>query len=269
MIRRAYHYNALRRSGQLSQQQQQQQQLVQPRFRIVRIATDKAYYRRRHTTIPLFMTTTKTTRTPPYSWLGGCQSIARYSSSSGATATTERVTQKQEDNNNNNSTGGGNESSTTTTANDVAPVPFLSPKVEDLFHRITKRLSADEVKQMGNMILNDVLGRPMREREFYWRGIGGKRMGRGKKSDGEVDENDIAAAAIQKKSTFDLSLVSFDSKAKIKIIKEVRAITEAGLKEAKELVESAPKVIKKDLKKEQAEELQKKLEELGAKVDLV
>lgn len=66
----------------------------------------------------------------------------------------------------------------------------------------------------------------------------------------------------------ELKLVSFDAKSKIKVIKEVRSIAGLGLKEAKELVESAPKVLMKDLKAEQAEELQKKLQEAGATVEL-
>ena len=54
---------------------------------------------------------------------------------------------------------------------------------------------------------------------------------------------------------------------KIDVIKEVRAITELGLKEAKDLVESAPKTLKEGVKKEEAEEIKKKLETVGAKVE--
>ena len=54
----------------------------------------------------------------------------------------------------------------------------------------------------------------------------------------------------------------------IKVIKEIRAITSLGLKEAKELVEGVPSVVKKDIKKEEAEELKAKLEELGATVEI-
>tara|TARA_B100001179_G_C18519170_1_gene371981 strand:- start:511 stop:900 length:390 start_codon:yes stop_codon:yes gene_type:complete len=54
---------------------------------------------------------------------------------------------------------------------------------------------------------------------------------------------------------------------KIDVIKEVRAITELGLKEAKDLVESAPKPLKEEVKKEEAEEIKKKLEAVGAKVE--
>ena len=55
---------------------------------------------------------------------------------------------------------------------------------------------------------------------------------------------------------------------KIDVIKEVRAITELGLKEAKDLVEGAPKLLKEGVKKEEAEEIKKRLEAVGAKVEL-
>jgi len=55
---------------------------------------------------------------------------------------------------------------------------------------------------------------------------------------------------------------------KIQVIKEIRAITELGLKEAKELVESAPKPVKENVSKEEAEEIKKKLEAQGAKVEI-
>ncbi|GAB5037719.1 ribosomal protein l7 l12 [Nannochloropsis oceanica] len=73
----------------------------------------------------------------------------------------------------------------------------------------------------------------------------------------------------EEKDIFDLKLLSYDDKSKIKVIKEVRSISGLGLKEAKELVEGAPKVIKKDVKKEEAEALLKKLQEVGAKVELI
>lgn len=73
----------------------------------------------------------------------------------------------------------------------------------------------------------------------------------------------------EKKSLFDVKLVGFDAKAKIKVIKEVRAIGGLGLKEAKELVESAPKVIQKDLSQEKADELKAQLEAIGAQVEIV
>jgi len=65
----------------------------------------------------------------------------------------------------------------------------------------------------------------------------------------------------------DVILASFGEK-KINVIKEVRAITQLGLKEAKDLVESAPKAVKEGISKDEAEEIKKKLEEAGATVEL-
>ncbi|MDE6580271.1 MAG: 50S ribosomal protein L7/L12, partial [Ruminiclostridium sp.] len=76
-----------------------------------------------------------------------------------------------------------------------------------------------------------------------------------------------AAAAAEEKTEFDVVLVSFGD-AKMNVIKAVKDICGLGLKEAKELVESAPKALKESVAKAEAEELQKKLEEAGAKVEL-
>lgn len=75
------------------------------------------------------------------------------------------------------------------------------------------------------------------------------------------------AAVAEEKDEFDVILAAAGEK-KINVIKEVRAITGLGLKEAKELVESAPKAVKEGVKKEEAEEMKKKLEEAGASVEL-
>ena len=77
-----------------------------------------------------------------------------------------------------------------------------------------------------------------------------------------------AAPAAEEKTEFDVVLAGFDAAAKIKVIKVVREITGLGLGEAKALVESAPKAIKEAVGKDEAEELKKKLEEVGAKVEL-
>ena len=78
----------------------------------------------------------------------------------------------------------------------------------------------------------------------------------------------VQVAAAEEKEFFDIKLTSFDAKAKIKVIKEVRALTGLGLKEAKEVVEGAPSVLKKEVKKDEAEEIVKKLTELGAAAEL-
>ena len=76
-----------------------------------------------------------------------------------------------------------------------------------------------------------------------------------------------AAPAGEEKSEFSLFLSAAGDK-KINVIKEVRAITGLGLKEAKDLVEGAPKEVKSGVKKQEAEEIKKKLEAAGAKVEL-
>ena len=74
-------------------------------------------------------------------------------------------------------------------------------------------------------------------------------------------------AAAEEKTEFDVVLDAAGEK-KINVIKEIRAITGLGLKEAKEFVESAPKTVKEGCPKEEAEEIKKKLEAVGAKVEL-
>ncbi len=74
-------------------------------------------------------------------------------------------------------------------------------------------------------------------------------------------------AVAEEKDEFDVILASYGEK-KINVIKEVRAITSLGLKEAKDLVEGVPKSVKEGVKKEEAEAIKKKLEEAGATVEL-
>ncbi len=76
-----------------------------------------------------------------------------------------------------------------------------------------------------------------------------------------------AAEAAEEKNEFDVFLAVIGDK-KINVIKEVRAMTGLGLKEAKDLVEAAPKAVKEAVGKAEAEELKKKLEEAGATVEL-
>jgi len=76
-----------------------------------------------------------------------------------------------------------------------------------------------------------------------------------------------AGEAATEKTEFDITLSEAGGE-KIKVIKIVREITALGLKEAKELVESAPKPLKQGVKKEEADEIKKKLEEVGAKVEV-
>ena len=83
---------------------------------------------------------------------------------------------------------------------------------------------------------------------------------------GASDAEDAGGDAAADKTEFDVILAAFGDK-KINVIKEVRVITGLGLKEAKELVETAPNPVKEGVGKEQAEEIKKKLEEAGATVE--
>ncbi|MCX6800090.1 MAG: 50S ribosomal protein L7/L12 [Candidatus Falkowbacteria bacterium] len=76
-----------------------------------------------------------------------------------------------------------------------------------------------------------------------------------------------AQEAVEEKSSFDVELTEAGPQ-KIAVIKVVRTLTELGLKDAKDLVDAAPKMLKQGLKKEEAEKIKKELEEAGAKVTL-
>jgi large subunit ribosomal protein L7/L12 len=76
-----------------------------------------------------------------------------------------------------------------------------------------------------------------------------------------------AAAPVEEQTEFNVILVDVGAQ-KINVIKEVRAITSLGLKEAKDLVEAAPKAIKEGVSKAEAEEIKKKVEAAGAKIDI-
>jgi large subunit ribosomal protein L7/L12 len=76
-----------------------------------------------------------------------------------------------------------------------------------------------------------------------------------------------AAAAVEEKTAFDVILTSAGDK-KIQVIKEIRTVTSLGLKEAKDLVEGAPKKVKEGVTKEEAEKIKKLLEDQGAKVEI-
>ena len=119
----------------------------------------------------------------------------------------------------------------------------------------------DLVKNMTVLELSDLV--KDLEKEF---GVTAAPVGIGAVSPGTASAS-AAPEEEKEKTTFTVLLKQFGDK-KIQVIKEVRAITELGLKEAKDLVESAPKPIKENIPKEEAEELKKKLEAVGAIVEL-
>jgi len=77
-----------------------------------------------------------------------------------------------------------------------------------------------------------------------------------------------AAAAVEEKTAFDVILTTVPADKKIQVIKVVRELTSLGLKEAKDLVEAVPKPVKTGVAKEESETMKKKLEEVGAKVEI-
>ncbi|NLL71287.1 MAG: 50S ribosomal protein L7/L12 [Epulopiscium sp.] len=114
----------------------------------------------------------------------------------------------------------------------------------------------DAIKELSVMELNDLV--TACEEEFGVSAAAGVMVAAGAVAGGAAEEE---------KTDFDVELTDVGSQ-KIKVIKVVREVTGLGLKEAKDLVEAAPKVVKEGLPKEEAEELKSKLEEVGAKVTL-
>ena len=128
----------------------------------------------------------------------------------------------------------------------------LSPKLEEVAKAI-ENLTALELADLVKG-LEDRLG--IRCGPDACRDDDGRRSGAGG-----------AAAPVEEKTSFDVVLTEAGTN-KISVIKEVRAATNLGLKEAKDLVEAAPKTVKEGVTKEEAEDLKKKLEAVGAKVQL-
>ncbi|MBQ3061763.1 MAG: 50S ribosomal protein L7/L12 [Lachnospiraceae bacterium] len=115
----------------------------------------------------------------------------------------------------------------------------------------------DAIKGMTVLELNDLV--KACEEEFGVSAAAGVVVAAAGAADG--------AAAGEEKTEFNVELTEAGSE-KVKVIKAVREITGLGLKEAKEVVDGAPKVVKEGVSKEEAEEIKKKLEEVGAKVTL-
>jgi large subunit ribosomal protein L7/L12 len=78
----------------------------------------------------------------------------------------------------------------------------------------------------------------------------------------------VAVEEVEEKTTFDVILTGFDAAKKINVIKEVRAVTNLGLKEAKDLVEGAPKPLKEGVQKDEADAIKKQMEAGGATIEI-
>ncbi len=120
--------------------------------------------------------------------------------------------------------------------------------------KLTAQELIDAIKEMSVMELNDLV--KACEEEFGVSAAAGVVVAAGP-----------AAAPVEEKTEFDVELTEVGAE-KVKVIKVVREITGLGLKEAKDLVDGAPKMLKEGASKEEAEEIKKKVEEVGAKVTL-
>ena len=121
--------------------------------------------------------------------------------------------------------------------------------------KLTAQELIDAIKELSVLELNDLV--KACEEEFGVSAAAGV----------VVAAAGAGAAAAEEKTEFDVELTEAGDQ-KVKVIKVVREITGLGLKEAKEVVDGAPKVVKEQASKEEAEEIKKKLEEVGAKVTL-
>ena len=122
--------------------------------------------------------------------------------------------------------------------------------------KLTTAEFIDAIKELSVLELNDLV--KACEEEFGVSAAAGVVVAAAGAGDG---------AAAEEKTEFDVELTEVGPN-KVKVIKVVREITGLGLKEAKEVVDGAPKVVKEGASKEEAEEIKKKLEEVGAKVTL-
>lgn len=124
-------------------------------------------------------------------------------------------------------------------------------EVMDLTEVLRQKLDVKEMPIMAMMMPGMGFGGAMR---------GAGKVGAAGPGKGEEKE--------EEKMVFDVKLEGFDAAAKIKVIKEVRGFTDLGLKEAKDLVEKAPTLLKKGVTKEEAEKIIQKMKEVGAKVSM-
>lgn len=161
-------------------------------------------------------------------------------------------------------------------------MPLLTTKIPR--HPILRLLSTasggtaavESRDQKLNRIADDLLALTKAEREDYstlfrhklgltqWVSASGLAAASAASAAGPAAGEPAAEEKKEEKTAFDIKLEKFEAAAKIKVIKEVRAFTDLGLKEAKELVEKAPVVIKKGVLKEEAERIVAKLKEIGA-----
>eukprot|EP00560_Eucampia_antarctica_P006010 CAMPEP_0197824414 /NCGR_PEP_ID=MMETSP1437-20131217/1664_1 /TAXON_ID=49252 ORGANISM="Eucampia antarctica, Strain CCMP1452" /NCGR_SAMPLE_ID=MMETSP1437 /ASSEMBLY_ACC=CAM_ASM_001096 /LENGTH=266 /DNA_ID=CAMNT_0043424033 /DNA_START=228 /DNA_END=1028 /DNA_ORIENTATION=+ len=147
-------------------------------------------------------------------------------------------------------------SSPTTATTTTVETTEMSPRVKEIFQKVLQ-LDFVEIHLLGELVY-DKMGMSISDAMRQASVGGGSAAGASAK---EETKEEV-------KTAFDLKLTGWDAKSKIKVIKEVRSITGLGLRDAKAMVEGFPNVVKKDIKMEEAEELKKKLESIGATVEI-
>lgn len=152
---------------------------------------------------------------------------------------------------------------------DDAPVDLEAEQFPHISERVMRL--ADDICGLTLLEVNDlseVLKKRLGISDMAMMPMGGMPMPAGGLPAAGAAGGEAAAPAAEEQTEFTVKLESFDKAQKIKVIKEVRAVTELGLKEAKDLVEGAPAVLKKGLKKEDAEAIKEKLAAVGGEVVL-
>ena len=144
----------------------------------------------------------------------------------------------------------GNTANVKRICNDILSLNFI--EINQLLHRLQDRLQLDKNTNMMIGTSDDMNDN-----------VNNNTDNNNNKADAKATEK------AKEKEAFDIKLNSVDAKSKIKIIKEIRVITGLGLKEAKEMVEKAPIVVKTGVKKDEAEKIKKLLVDNGATIDIL
>ncbi|KAL8508589.1 hypothetical protein ACS0TY_019005 [Phlomoides rotata] len=143
------------------------------------------------------------------------------------------------------------------------PTEHRSPPSERVWRLVDEvsGLTLAEAAELGTILMKR---KGMKEKPV----VGVMKPGAGGVAGGAMQGGGAAAKeeAKPEKTAFELKMESFDAASKLKVIKEIRSFTELGLKEAKDLVEKTPAVIKKGVSKEEAEQIIEKMKAIGAKV---
>lgn len=144
------------------------------------------------------------------------------------------------------------------------PTEHRSPPTDRVFRLVDEisSLTLSEISELGAIIMKKKGMTEIPTVAVMKPGAAGIVAGAGQAQSGADEEAKVV------KTVFEIKLEGFEASAKIKIIKEVRSFTDLGLKEAKDLVEKTPSVLKAGLSKEEGEKILEKLKALGAKVVL-